>query len=408
MVRVFVVAFFSTLSAFAFSQDMTHQSRLKWSSTVSMLKPEDVRRAASGTPLFKHLVDLRWIYEKKSDFFSIQFDPKITWTRTERRIFDLSASHSQAGNGGVSPGNSQPLDWGLGSGRNHEVRGRVDRLAMHWRRENWGATVGRHAISWGSGIVFHPLDLLNPFSPTIVDKEFKPGADLVRIETLLEGGGEVEALAVLDRNENWSSLAARWHQPIGSGDIELVVTRHYDDSVLGLVGHLPLSGTLLRTDIVRTCAETQESCRISGIVNADRSWVIAGTFVYAFIEFYRNAFGVKNFAPGELKLPQELTRRVARGEVFNLMRDYISLGVQIPVHPLIDSSFTVIRNVRDNSQMYLANISWDVGNQSSVQFGGVYSDGEIGDEFGGLEISSGNTVGAEHSVFISYLYVFSR
>ena len=37
-------------------------------------------------------------------------------------------------------------------------------------------------MSWGNGLVFQPMDLFNPFTPTAVDRDYKPGNDLLLVE----------------------------------------------------------------------------------------------------------------------------------------------------------------------------------------------------------------------------------
>ena len=62
--------------------------------------------------------------------------------------------------------------------------------------DHWAVTVGRQAVSWGSGIVFQPLDPFNPFAPTAVDRDYKAGDDLVLIERLFDNGHDAQLLRV--------------------------------------------------------------------------------------------------------------------------------------------------------------------------------------------------------------------
>jgi len=34
-------------------------------------------------------------------------------------------------------------------------------------------------LSWGNGLVFSPMDIVNPFDPTAVDTEYKAGDDML-------------------------------------------------------------------------------------------------------------------------------------------------------------------------------------------------------------------------------------
>ena len=46
------------------------------------------------------------------------------------------------------------------------VKHRIDRLNWTWSPD-WGSiTLGREAVTWGNGMIFNPMDLFNPFSPS--------------------------------------------------------------------------------------------------------------------------------------------------------------------------------------------------------------------------------------------------
>ena len=56
---------------------------------------------------------------------------------------------------------------------------RFDRLSAGFTNANLALRFGRQAISWGNGLVFTPMDIVNPFDPTQVDTEYKPGDDML-------------------------------------------------------------------------------------------------------------------------------------------------------------------------------------------------------------------------------------
>ena len=92
------------------------------------------------------------------------------------------------------------LTWTLEDGPRHENIQRFDRLARRIPRRTLGRDVGRDAISWGSGIVFQPLDIFAPFAPTTVDRDYKPGEDLVKVDGVTEHGSDWQLLGVFRRN----------------------------------------------------------------------------------------------------------------------------------------------------------------------------------------------------------------
>jgi len=56
---------------------------------------------------------------------------------------------------------------------------RLDRASVGYVGDKTVLRFGRQAISWGSGLLFTPMDIFNPFDPSAVDKEYKAGDDML-------------------------------------------------------------------------------------------------------------------------------------------------------------------------------------------------------------------------------------
>jgi hypothetical protein len=181
------------------------------------------------------------------------------------------------------------LTWVVDETDHRSVVARLDRFAMEYRGASWGVTVGRQAVSWGNGMVFQPLDLFSPFAPTTVDQDYKAGDDLLLAERLLNGGGDLQLLAVGrrdlqgDRTLDVASIAGKWHGFVGTGELELVAGHHYRDQVYAMAVRIPLGGALVRSDLVATRLESG-TWKLSGILNADYSLLLTGRNVYLFAE----------------------------------------------------------------------------------------------------------------------------
>ena len=312
------------------------------------------------------------------------------------------------------------LTWEISDGDNHRALHRIDRLAMQWQPGNWSLTVGRQAVSWGSGIVFQPLDLFSPFSPTVVDRDYKAGDDLVLIDRLLPNGHDLQLLHVVRRDEDSdvtgevASSALKWHGYAGPAEFEVVAAEHYDESVLGLSLRLPLGQALLRSDVVATRAEDmfgQEEWRVSGIINADLSFMVGNRNAYAFAEYFYNDWGVDDLPPNLLQLPPELVERLQRGEIFNLMRHYVAAGGNIEWHPLVNHQLTFIGNMHDGSWLMQMQVDYNPSDHQSIQFGWIQPLGTPGDEFGGVPVftnpavpSEVLTTGGASRVYLRWVY----
>jgi hypothetical protein len=123
----------------------------------------------------------------------------------------------------------------------HVTYHRLDRLALTLTPE-WGMVrIGRQAVTWGNGLLFNPMDLFNPFSPTDIERDYKVGDDMVYTQFTAEGMGEFQFLYVPRRNPisgevEWeqSSLAGKLHFFRDTTEFDIMVAEHYRDAVLGL------------------------------------------------------------------------------------------------------------------------------------------------------------------------------
>ena len=199
-------------------------------------------------------------------------------------------------------------------------------------------------------------------------------------------------------------MAARYRGFVGENEIELMASRHHGDPVFGVGLRIPAGGALLRSDL--TWTRTVDGAVISALVNADCTFAIGGTPVYVFGEYFHNGFGVARL-PGDLeRLPAPLVDRVGRGEAFNLMRNYLAAGTTFRWNYLLSQSLSVIANLHDGSLVTVAHVTWNTSDASSLQAGITASLGDTGDEFGGVAVGEGLTVGGGERAFVRFVYHF--
>lgn len=288
------------------------------------------------------------------------------------------------------------MTWQTDSGRRHQWSHRIDRLSAQWQQDDWSVTLGRQAVSWGSGIVFQPLDPFNPFAPTAVDRDYKNGDDLVLIERLLPNGHDLQVLHVMRRDQRQqirsrvSSTAAKWHGYVLDSEFELIAASHYDQDFIGLSVRQPLGPAVIRTDLAwREGPQNGDRWRLLGIVNADLAFPIRDNMAYVFAEYFYNDFGMQRMPePGDA-LPEQLQTALLRGEVFNLMREYLALGGSYQWHPLVTQSLSVINNLTDGSALIQGQISVDAAQNQQLQFGYIGGYSDPGDEFAALPAAIG-------------------
>lgn len=88
----------------------------------------------------------------------------------------------------------------LHEGGKSAVAHRLDRLWVGHTSEKTVLRFGRQALSWGNGLFYSPMDLVNPFDPAAIDTEFKTGDDMLYLQYLLDSGDDVQAAAVFRRD----------------------------------------------------------------------------------------------------------------------------------------------------------------------------------------------------------------
>ena len=386
------------------------EMRGKWFTGAVALPRGDALRRAAGAALVDHNADLR-----------------LMWKR-DRGPLRVIVAHSTTGVGGDSarlgggPGlvfEQTPsgdgnrlfdLTWQLAEGGHARLRHRFDRLAFAYQRPRWRVTVGRQAVSWGAGLVFRPLDLLSPFAPTSVDRDYKPGDDLVLIERLFENGADLQMLAVGRRRQdggadwNASSVAAKFHGHVGAVEFEVMGARHRGEKVFGAGWRVPLGGAMARADIVVTTRAG--GAAVSGVLNADYSVAAFGTVLHLFGEYHRNGFGVHSLPGVGGALPEPLRERLARGETFTRMRDYLALGASFRWHFLVRQSASVITNLHDGSGVLQAAVTYEASDASRLQAGFAKPFGGVGDEFGREVVAEGLTTGGGGQAFVRMVHYF--
>lgn len=386
--------------------------RSKFFGSGAALPSHSLQRELQGTPAYDYTADLRLMFNQDIG--------RVSLTAHHNTILNGGDSFAFLTNPGATLDQSptdddyrlMDLTWEVNSGDRHRLVQRFDRLALQYRGSNWGLTIGREAVSWGSGLVFQPMDLFSPFAPTTVDRDFKAGDDLLIVDRLFSDGSDLQFLGVArrdlegDATADVASVAIKWRKFLAGAELELFGGKHYEDQVYGGALRLPLGGAMLRSDLVATRLNDGD-WKVSGILNMDYSFDLAGRSAYVFTEYYHNDFGVSHLPANPLLLPEDLAARLARGEVFNLMRDYLAVGGSLQWHPLWTQSLTLIGNLHDGSTLVQSTVSFVPGDNATIDAGVTWPFGDAGEEFGGVPLlGEALTTGGAIQGYLRWVYYF--
>jgi hypothetical protein len=384
--------------------------RLKGFGTVNDLPAGDMQREETGNPALDGNLDLRLMWTGQRGRWELRVDhttialagDTYEFNQVSRGALDQTPTDDER--------RALELTWSLQKEDDYRLYHRFDRLALHYRAEGWGFTMGREAVSWGSGKAFNPLDLFAPFAPTTVDRDYKPGEDLLMFDTLLDSGGDLQALAVFRRDPDGNreldegSYGGKWRSFVGAAELELVLGSHYDETVTAVSLRFPLGGALVQTDWLATDVEAADEWKISGVVNIDYSFSLADKTAYVFGEYYRNGFG-RNQSPVDLtELPVWLSERLQRGELFSLMKDYLALGGSYQWHALLMQSTTWLLNLHDKSSLLQTNLTYEPGDHQRLEAGFTVTAGGRGNEYGRIAVGDGFTSGGGSRLFVRWVY----
>ncbi len=270
----------------------------------------------------------------------------------------------------------------------------IDRLAVTFTTPDLVVRIGRQALTWGSGLVFRPMDLFDPFGPAATDTEYKPGVDMLYAQKLFTDGSDLQ-LIVAPRparhngpvTVDASSAALHYHVAVFGHQTTLLVARDHGDWVTGLGVNGALGGATWNVEVVPTVLKAG-GVRVSGLANVSDAITLFGRNATVFGEYFHNGFGVAGGPFDLADLPPELLDRLERGQVFNTRRDYLAAGLTLEVSPLLTVSPTLILGLNDGGVLPLAAATYSLGDNLTL-VGGVQAPfGRRRTEFGGLPLSA--------------------
>jgi len=288
----------------------------------------------------------------------------------------LTASALGGGLGGTSTGvglqapEVVDLSW-VAFDEDMTLRGRVDRLSVRGTAGPLTVTAGRQPVSFGAGLAFTPLDLVNPFTPAVIDQEYKPGVDAVRAD----GYAGMSSLTVVGAYAgDWSLpgtvLAAYGQTTVGVTDLGLFLGAVRGDGVVGTSVVTSVGAIGVHSDLALTVRDEGGDPFVRGVLGG--MWR-PGPDTTLGAEAYVQTLGAADPAD-YLSVAED--RRFARSELWLFGRTYGSLTASHQLTPLVALGGAMIMNIEDGSAFVAPNLSWSVGNNTELAVGGFVGLGE--------------------------------
>jgi len=388
----YVLLLLFLISGLAQADPWKFGGHLKYEFTAGEYPADNVFALASTSHPFDHYLDFRYKAEKADGNWNYQVHYEILglYGDTAKALSTLASVPGLS----IVPNDSKrlfDLTQAFGSGDYLVGVHRIDRLVASYTRQQLVMRFGRQAISWGNGLFFNPMDLVNPFSPTAISKEYKTGEDMVYGQWLYDNGDDLQAIVLPrrdsagDLSDGESSYAAKYHGMHKDLEYQLMAARHYGEVVTGLGLSADVKGAVWRSDIVNTTLSTGEQST-SGVINASYSWMWGKHNVTGNIEYYRNGVGISNGDYSSVFVSSSpLAQRIARGEVFAVGRDYLAGNLTIEWTPRLVITPTLIQNLDDQSGILQTVFTYDWKQEVPLTFGFALPYGRLGSEYGGID-----------------------
>lgn len=291
---------------------------------------------------------------------------------------------------------------------------RLDRLWIGYTSEKAVVRFGRQALSWGNGLFYAPMDVVNPFNPAAVDTEYKAGDDMLYLQYLRDSGTDIQGAYVIRRNylsgdvdSDAATIATKYHGFRGEGEFDVLVAQHYGDNVLGLGASHAIGGANWSADLVVTVTDLDTVVQLS--TNLSYSWNWAGNNMSGVVEYHFNGFGQRSgsYDPLSLAGNPDLLLRLSRGESFAVGRHYLAGSVFIEMTPLWSLSPTLLMNASDPSGLFQLVTNYSLSDNMTLLGSLNVPLGNNGSEFGGIETGiPGRYLSTDAGVFAQWAWYF--
>lgn len=251
------------------------------------------------------------------------------------------------------------MDQTISTGGSYQYRHRLYRAWAAVEGEQWSARFGRQRVAWGSGKIWNPTDVLNPFEPTSIERDERRGVDSLYLRRGLGALGQAEAAWAL--GDRWAStdLLGRLRGNAGGTDVAFMGGKVAGSSGSWITGG-DFSANLWEGNLHGEWTYTQPGTRTSywrGMLGYE--YTLSTTFpvralreLWVLAEYYHNGRGETDPARYQPAL-------LLSGREIALARNYLGLGLQKELHPLVNAEVHQVLNLDDDSHFLNASLAWN-------------------------------------------------
>lgn len=158
----------------------------------------------------------------------------------------------------------------------------IQRLFFQFSKKEWIFTVGRQRITWGTNLVWNPIDIFNPRPPISIDNNDLPNADAVRAQWFFSPTSVIEFSIFPDVSRN--ELIAAGLVKVNWAETDWILMGGHRKGIPVIGGGF--SGSLFEGGfrgefILSAKSYRRDSMNELGIVNDERfSFAISGDYTF--------------------------------------------------------------------------------------------------------------------------------
>lgn len=261
----------------------------------------------------------------------------------------------------------------------------LDRLNVRFSLDAGDLTMGRQTISFGSARFVSPTDIFQPFVPSTLNTEYRPGVDAIRWLGSLGDLAEYDLGVVANEGGEPDGVITygRVRASLSGNDLEATIIHRDDMVILGGGWERALGLFGFWAEIAHTMSEVEYSqvvligpaidypsdyTRFS--IGLDRA---LSENIFAMVEYHHSSFGTddpaqyQNFA---------LTEGARSGGIYLVGRDYIIPSVSWTLTPLLGLAASAFVNLTDSSAFVTLSGNYSLSDNLYTDFGVQMGAGE--------------------------------
>ena len=242
----------------------------------------------------------------------------------------------------------------------------MDRAVLSVHLPHVDISLGRQPVSFGQGYFFTPMDLVAPFSPGTIDREYKQGVDAVRTDAYLGTANQLTFVAAYAGGWDLEGLVFASHMRVNveNLDVGVFAAEARKDAVVGVDAATDLMGVALRGEGTMTFPDNRaDDVFLRGVLGADmqlpKNASISG-------EFYVQTLGARR--PADY-VGFSRNKRFGRGELWLMGQTYVAGSFSWEITPLLRPSAAAIISLTDGSFFLSPTLSWSVADEVDVNLG---------------------------------------